>query len=200
MAITLWSALPTPASALLRSTSVSSVSARRDQFSSSLDRDAVDLEMCPAQQRAGTDEGACRVVLAEIALVHVIEFRIQRHVRAEDLDEDKVVHGHASFGENRLHAIENNVSFLLHIRGRLAGLRIKAESARDVERVPHQHAIAEGSLDRLGQIDVAPPGLRTILWDRLCRHGNCSRDDHHNQQTILFHWVLLNNGYLGGSL
>src|ERR1700687_5821845 len=128
---------------------------------SSLDRDAVDLEMPAAQQRAGTDKRARRVVLAEMGFVHVVEFRVQRDVGAENMDEDKDVHGHAVFDEDGLQAVERDADFLLDIVGQLAGLGIKTESAGDVERVPDQHAIAEGRLDDLGQVDVTPGGFGT---------------------------------------
>ena len=77
--------------------------------------------------------------------------------------------------ENGRHAVENSASFLLNIFRQFASLGVNAEAAGDVERVPDQYAIAEGSLDRLRQIDVTPSRLRTIR--RLSGYGNTSRDD-----------------------
>src|SRR5437868_5688503 len=159
--------------------------------SSSFNSDAVDLEMAAAQQRTGTDEGPRRIILSEITLVDVIEFSIERDVRAEDLDEDDIVHGHAGLGEHGLYAVKHDADLLLQVVGRLAGFGIDTNAPRDVQRVAHEHAVAEGRLHDLGQIDITPLGLRFSLFRRsLSGEARGRENEHCDQHNYLFHEVL----------
>lgn len=150
------------------------------------------MRTTPRRPRTRSYKGACRVVFDEIGFVYLVELGVQRHVGTENLDEHKVVHSHASLGENGLHAVQGGAGLLLNIVRQLTCVGINTDLIGEIKRVIDQHAIAEGRLNDLGQVDVTPGGLRTILCPgRLRRHGNGSRDDDGEPSTNVFHGTLL---------
>ncbi len=73
-----------------------------------------------------------------------------------DLHPYQVVHGHAGFAENGLKAVEQEIELGIDTRGRLARRRVEADPSGNVERIAHQHGVAERKTGgTIRKIDVA---------------------------------------------
>ena len=141
------------------------------------------FEMAAAQERACSDEFPCRIVFrGEVAFVDGVELVEEGQVGAGDLHVDEVVHGHAGLGQRAFQAIEHELDLILDFRRRLAGFRIEADSAGQVERIAGENSVAERGVNRFcGRIEHFSRGLRCGL--RKCAvHAEDSCNDKSDDQ------------------
>src|SRR5215472_1885097 len=151
-------------------------------FALAPDRDGLHFKMPTDQERTRTNESASRKVLRKLLAIGVVEFGVQRKIRAIDLHIDKVVHRHAGLVQNGLVAIQEVLDLVLDLVRNLVRLRIDADIASQIEGVPGENGVAERCLNGfVGEINRAALGLHIALR-KGAAHGEYSREAQNGEQ------------------
>src|SRR5580700_38589 len=99
--------------------------------------------MASAEEGTGANEGAGGKILGELRAICCIELVVKREIGAEDLNENEVVHTHASGRKGSCVVLEEIFDFVIDFVRGLAGLGIEADASREIKRVSSKDRFAE---------------------------------------------------------